>query len=421
MVMIIINTDIINQHIVQYLIQMEVCAVNLFKEKLVLLSPAIVLVVALIFCLTMVPSINPAPKNLPIAIVNEDQGVQLPNQQNLNIGKELLRNIKKASSANEGEAAKVKWIEVNSEDKVIAGFNGRDYYGAIIIPKDFSKKQASLQTTNPSVPEMKIYVNQGMNATASNMASQMLTQITANINSTVSKQLLANLEKQGGSITLQQAPLLAAPVSVETIIVNKTGTNSANGNAPVLMFQPIWMSSLLGAVLLFLANKKMRFQTKKEKLTGKALQILFGALLALIVGFGTASFASGLGLNIPDISETALFLAVASFSFYLMISAVFAWIGFAGMPIFILALFFGLPLLSMAPEFMSTFYHDWIYAWLPFRFLVDGLRELFYFGGHLSLNEPTIVLLSIGCVSLVVFLASVLKLAQKTELHSETI
>lgn len=393
---------------------------KLFKEKMVLLSPFVVILVALIFCLTMIPSINPAPKNLPIAIINEDQGVQLPNQQTLNIGKELLQNIKKASSANKGEAAKVKWIEVNSEDKVIEGFNNRDYYGAIIIPNDFSKKQASLLTANPANPEMKVYVNQGMNPTASNMASQMLTQITANINSTVSKQLLANLEKQGGSVTLQQASLLTAPVSVETVLVNKIGTNSANGNAPVLLFQPIWMSSLLGAVLLFLANKKLRFQTKKEKLTGKALQILFGALLALIAGFGTATIASWLGLNIPHLTATALFLAIASFSFYLMISAIFAWIGFAGMPIFILSLFFGLPLLSMAPEFMSTFYHDWIYSWLPFRFLVDGLRELFYFGGNLSLNHPTMVLIGISCVSLVVFLAAILKPGSKTEQIKES-
>jgi uncharacterized phage infection (PIP) family protein YhgE len=53
----------------------------MFKNKLVLVSPIIALAVIFIFSLTLFPSVQPQPKNLPIAIVNEDEGMEIPNQQ----------------------------------------------------------------------------------------------------------------------------------------------------------------------------------------------------------------------------------------------------------------------------------------------------------------------------------------------------
>jgi uncharacterized phage infection (PIP) family protein YhgE len=49
------------------------------KNRIMILSPVIVLLVVFIFSLTMIPTINPTPKNLPIAIVNEDQGIKMKN------------------------------------------------------------------------------------------------------------------------------------------------------------------------------------------------------------------------------------------------------------------------------------------------------------------------------------------------------
>ncbi len=117
---------------------------------------------------------------------------------------------------------------------------------------------------------------------------------------------------------------------------------------------------------------------------------------------------------------TAWFLSIAYFSFFLMISAVLSWLGLKGLPVFVIILFFGAPLLSMAPELMSTFYNNWIYSWLPMRFMVDGLRELFFFDKGLSWNHPTAVLVGIGIGSLTVLLASGLKPGTKKEAESQT-
>ena len=66
-----------------------------------------------IFSLTLFPTVQPQPKNLPIAIVNEDQGVEIPNQPKMNMGQTIVDNMKKTSKSEEEPA--VKWIEVKNE------------------------------------------------------------------------------------------------------------------------------------------------------------------------------------------------------------------------------------------------------------------------------------------------------------------
>ncbi|KOS60475.1 hypothetical protein AN161_23075 [Lysinibacillus sp. FJAT-14222] len=72
-------------------------------------------------------------------------------------------------------------------------------------------------------------------------------------------------------------------------------------------------------------------------------------------------------------------------------------------------LFFGGPLLALAPEMMSSFYRDWVYSWLPMRFMIEGLRELFFFGKGLTWNTSLSVLVWIGAVSILIILASAFK------------
>ncbi len=57
---------------------------------------------------------------------------------------------------------------------------------------------------------------------------------------------------------------------------------------------------------------------------------------------------------------------------------------------------------------MPSFYENWIYPWLPMRFMVEGLRDLFYFGNSLSW-EIVSVLVWIALVSLVVIMLTTLK------------
>ncbi|WP_314590950.1 ABC transporter permease [Paenibacillus terrigena] len=382
----------------------------MLKNKLVLLSPIIALFVIFIFSLTLFPSVQVQPKNLPIAIVNGDQGIELPNQPKMNIGQTIVDTIQKTSSSTSGEEPAVKWVEVKSIEEVQNGLDNQEYYAALVIPKDFSAKQATLRTPTPTSPEVQIFINQGMNTAASSMAGQMLNGVIDNMNNNVRAQILDGFKKQGVMLTAEQASSLATPITKKVTNVNEIGTNSANGNSPISLFQPLWMACMASAAVLFIAISKTSTITRKELLSAKLLQIVMGAVVAVIVGFGLTWLAENMiGLHIPQFTDTAIFLTITFFCFFLMITAVVSILGIKGIAIFALILFFGAPLLALAPEMMSPFYRDWVYAWLPMRFMVEGLRELFFFDKGLSWSNAVSSLTWIGSVSAIVILASVLK------------
>lgn len=380
---------------------------KILKNKLTFISPIAVIAIIFVFSLTLIPSISPAPKNMPIAIVNEDLGTMLPNNTEMNIGNTILENIRSQAS---GQDSPIKWMEVGTFAEVQEGLNDKKYYAALVIPEDFSKKQISLQTPSPISPEIQLLVNQGMNPTAANMASQILNGIVDEINANVRTQMLDGFKANGNTITTEQAALLVSPIIKKVTNVNEIGTKSANGNAPVSLFQPLWMGSIVGAAVVFFSLSKTTFRGRKDKFIAVSIQVVIGAILALIAGFGLTWLAgSMLGLNIPKIVDTGLFLSLTYFTFFLMISAVLMWLGMKGLPIFVLMLFFGAPLLAMPPEFLSTFYRDWIYSWLPMRQMVEGLRELFFFGKGFSWSHSVQILTWIGLGSLVLLLFSSLK------------
>ncbi|GAB6446166.1 DUF3533 domain-containing protein [Bacillus cereus] len=393
----------------------------MFKNKLLLLSPVIALLVVFIFSLTLFPTVQPQPKNLPIAIVNEDQGVEIPNQPKMNMGQTIVDNMKKTSKSEEEPA--VKWIEVKNEETLQNGLNDQEYYAALVIPKDFSTKQASLPTPQPSSPEVEIFINQGMNTAASTMAGQILNSVVDNMNNNVRKQILEGLKAKEATLTADQVSNVVTPITKKVINVNEIGKNSANGNSPISLFQPLWIASLASAAIIFIAISKMPVGTRKENFILKLKQIITGAVAAFVIGFGLTWIADGMvGLNISNFTDTALFLTITSFSFFLMISAVLSIVGLKGISIFALLLFFGAPLLSLAPEMLSPFYQDWVYTWLPMRFMIEGLREIFFFGKGLSWSTLVIVLIWIGAVSIVIILATALKRSvvrgHKTELQA---
>jgi YhgE/Pip-like protein len=381
----------------------------MFKNKLVVASPIIALAIIFIFSLTLFPSVQPQPKNLPIAIVNMDEGVEIPNQPKMNMGQTIVEMIQKTSATPKNEDTVVKWVLVKNTEDVQKGLDDQEYYGALVIPKDFSAKQASLRTPSPSAPELQIFINQGMNTAASTMAGQILNGVIDNMNNMVRQQLLDGFKAQGVNLTPEQAASLVAPIVKTATNVNEVGTNSANGNSPVSLFQPLWMASLAMAAILYISISKLPIMTRKERFLTKIGQIVMGAIGALVIGFGLTWIADGLvGLNIPDFMNTALLLAITSFSFFLMISAVLSLVGIKGIAIFVLMLFFGAPLLALAPEMMSPFYREWIYSWLPMRFMIGGLREIFFFDKGLSW-DITSPLVWIGFGSMIVILGTVLK------------
>ncbi|MFP3728226.1 YhgE/Pip domain-containing protein [Priestia filamentosa] len=381
----------------------------MLKNKLLFISPLIVLLVIALFGLTLIPSVQQKPKNLPMALVNEDIGAVIPQQGKVNMGDTITNMLKKNITSTKGEVPPVKWINVESKEDVLKGLDNQEYYGALIIPKNFSQKQSSLMTSKPEKPEINIFINQGMNPVAANLVGQMLNTMGNHLKNGIQTQVLQGLEKQNISLKPNQLTPLTDPLQVNVENVNGVGTASMNGNAPVALFQPLWMSSIAGAVVIFFVANKLNFVNQKQKLYTVLTQVIAGIILGLVAGFGLTWVADLLGVHISKFVDISLFLTITYFAFFLLITAVLSWLGIKGMPIFVLLLFFGAPLLSMAPEMMSTFYQDYIYSWLPMRFMVEGLRELFFFHRDFSFSGPTSILLWISLGSFFILLLSVLR------------
>lgn len=380
---------------------------NLLKQKQALLAPIIVLVVSIIFSLTLASSVNPTPKNLPIAIVNEDEGISVPAKGEMNLGNIMVSKINEVTNAQKEHA--IHWVEVSSEDKVRKGLDDKKYYAALILPKDLSQKQATLKTANPSPIEIKVLINQGMNASASTIAGQMLNNVVNQLNMNIRSEIFNDLEKNNVLISAKQASVLANPILNTIENVNEIGTHTANGNAPVILITPLWMASLIGAVIIFLGKKKTNVTTSFQKLKVILEQIALAILLAFIAGFGITFMADLMNFTIPSFIDTALYLTIAYFSFHILISAVMSWIGFGGVGLFALIFFFSGSIIGMAPELLPKFTHDWIYSWVPMRIGADGLREIFYFSKELSFSHSMIILVWIASISTIVLSLSAFK------------
>ncbi len=380
---------------------------NLLKQKQALLAPILVLIVVVIFSLTLASSVNPTPKNLPIAIVNEDEGINVPTKGKINQGDIMVSKINEVTNSQKEHA--VNWIEVSSEDKVRKGLDDKKYYAALILPKDLSQKQATLKTATPSSIEIKVLLNQGMNANASTMAGQILNNVLNQLSLNIRTVVLSELEKNNMLISAKQASVLASPILNKIENVNEIGTHTANGNAPVILITPLWMSSLIGAVIIFLGKKKTNMTTSVNKLNVILEQVALAIILAFVAGFGITFMADWIGFTIPSFIDTALYLTIAYFSFHILISAVMSWVGFGGVGLFALIFFFAGSIIGMAPELLPKFTHDWIYSWVPMRFGADGLREIFYFGKELSFSHSMVILVWIASVSTIILFTSAFK------------
>ena len=116
------------------------------------------------------------------------------------------------------------------------------------------------------------------------MAGQILQAIVDNMNNTVRTQILEGLKAKGATVTTNQAEKLVTPIVKNVKNVNEVGKNSANGNSPISLFQPLWIASLASAAIIFIAISKMPVSSRKENFLLKVKQIVTGAIATLVMG-----------------------------------------------------------------------------------------------------------------------------------------
>ena len=111
--------------------------------------------------------------NLPIAIVNKDEGTTILGES-VNIGTEMEENLKSNNA--------MKWIFTDEEDARQNVDKGK-YYGAIIIPQDFSKCVSTiLEKDELKKPVFDFYVNNKKNPIAPIIVNKAVGTIQNSVN-----------------------------------------------------------------------------------------------------------------------------------------------------------------------------------------------------------------------------------------------
>ena len=376
---------------------------RLFKNKLAWAAPIAVILIIALFSVNLFAQGNPKVRNLPIALIVNDTGEHVDAVQSA-----VEQMSSKGTDGEEPMLAFTKEKEENIEDL----FDDKKYYAALVIPEGYNDSLQNAVKNNKSA-QLKIYINQGYNMTGANFAKTALNGSVTQLNNQYSTNFINQMD--GQQIDAAQAAVLVNPIVSEEKVFNEITASTANGSAPTLMAVPAWVGALIGGFILFLAISNI---TKKENLTRKQTlqlmgsQVLFGVIIALFSGFTVSTLASIAGINMPSYLLVAFFVSFAAFCFFLLVSAITAWIGKPAITLFMVVMLLGMGVLMTPLEMLPDFFVNFIRPWVPIRFASEGLREIFYFGSGFYTGGSFITIAGIGIVGLVIYLLSIFKPAR---------
>lgn len=390
---------------------------NIFKNKLLWIAPIATMIILVIFSLAFYPAYNPKPKDLPIGILNEDKGTTIQDK-NINIGKKLEDKLLDSNSN------KIKWVKVDSEKDLEKDLKDQKIFGVAIIDKDFSKdamsktqkvvmdskkeemqqKVASGEIPPQVVQQMKqkmgnqqvevkqakfkTIVSEGSSLQGSQIASAVLTGMGDNINAQITKQSLETLTSQNVKVNAADINGLTNPVKVDNEKLNKVKDHQAGGNAPFLMFMPIWIGSIVTSILLFFAFRSSNNIVVQHRIIASIGQMIFAVVAAFAGSFVYIYFMQGVqGFDFDHPNRIAIFVALAILGFVGLILGVMVWLGMKSIPIFFILMFFSMQLVTLPKQMLPESYQKYVYDWNPFTHYATSVRELLYLNHHIELNS----------------------------------
>ncbi|HDZ5770106.1 TPA: YhgE/Pip domain-containing protein [Staphylococcus aureus] len=390
---------------------------NIFKNKLLWIAPIATMIILVIFSLAFYPAYNPKPKDLPIGILNEDKGTTIQDK-NVNIGKKLEDKLL------DSDSNKIKWVKVDSEKDLEKDLKDQKIFGVAIIDKDFSKdamsktqkvvmdsKKEEMQqkVTSGEIPpqvvqqmkqkmgnqqvevkqaKFKTIVSEGSSLQGSQIASAVLTGMGDNINAQITKQSLETLTSQNVKVNAADINGLTNPVKVDNEKLNKVKDHQAGGNAPFLMFMPIWIGSIVTSILLFFAFRTSNNIVVQHRIIASIGQMIFAVVAAFAGSFVYIYFMQGIqGFDFDHPNRIAIFVALAILGFVGLILGVMVWLGMKSIPIFFILMFFSMQLVTLPKQMLPESYQKYVYDWNPFTHYATSVRELLYLNHHIELNS----------------------------------
>jgi YhgE/Pip-like protein len=332
-------------------------------------------------------------RDLPVAIVNEDVGAEFGGEH-FELGDEVL----KGATTSEEIGDKVEWTRLSSRQEALRGISEGRYYGALVIPKDYSKSVAEL-LGDPMRPggepaRIEILANPSAGPFPSSTVEEILSGIVRGASRRTSERITGALATRGLRVTPQRAALLGEPVVAKRTDAQPTGENSGRGLMP---FYLVFMALVLGfiganavyggltAVVEALAVRAGHVAYRVRLIFAATV---LGLVLALLLGAVEALVAFGFyGVHHEAGAFTLLFLTlVAAVSLFLAL-VLLAALGprggiLTGSLLIIsagLATSGGTTPVQNLPAFFRA-----LSGVLPFGYMTEGTRALLFYGGRID-------------------------------------
>ncbi|MFE7532109.1 YhgE/Pip family protein [Kitasatospora sp. NPDC057542] len=353
-------------------------------------------------------------KDLPIAVVNADQGTKIAGQQ-VNLGEQITPQITQAADLK----GKVAWKQVDrrTADELLAKDK---VFGALVIPEDFSASVAALAGPlqhEPHPPTMTVLTNPGAGSFGSSMASEINRKIVQTTSAQVGRQLAEQLSHQAehqaapgtaakpvtpGTAAKPAAPgaaaqlMIADPVKATVQEGHPLGQHSGLGLSAFFYTLVLVLGGMLGANVIhtqldtalgYIASDKGPVRTAKPlQHLSRVRHFAVGSVLMIVLSMVTSALAMGaavgvIGIDASHLLQLWIFGSCATAAMGITALALLAAFGTPG-PIVSMLVLIGLAIPSAGAtiplQALPGFYR-FLADFEPFRQVVDGVRSILYF------------------------------------------
>ena len=379
-------------------------------NKVFALPLVVALVLMCILGTAIAPILSASPHHIPFAIVSLDKGAtnavgstnigtaladtlssgegmpELGNSNNSNTAQ--TSSIDSSSDEGDGNSASndsdsslsevVSFTRLESEEAARAALDNNEYYGALIIPENFTTTMMMSAVGLGEAPEVTILLNQGKNPAVSNT-----------IQSTLSTVFL-------------QAGIVA---NIETYNSYEVGGGTMGSLMMVqMMVMPLILACMVPSIILSVVAWPRKTAVTRKERTKKLLMMLvfsfilsgFAACLALCID------CIGGGMTLP-IDRLFPFLWLAAFCLVVAIVGLCNLCLPLGILVAITVFALGMGTAMLPQEMLPDFWANWVYPWAPQAEIGNAIRAIVYSGSASFSVEMTSLLtsLSIGLVCMI--------------------
>jgi len=418
-----------------------------------------IIVVFCILALVMYPTLNAAPKNVPFALLNLDEGAKLPTGS-VTLGDEITKKMLEGVELQEGVEMPLAWTELESEAALDEAFENNEFYGAIIIPKDFTTAQmaaaasagaagvdpaaaaaaaagvdpaaaaaaaaaagvdpaaaaaaagvdpaaaaAAAAGVDPAAAAAAAGTDPAAAIAAQNAAAAQNTTAAAPSPPTI--RVIINQGKNVMLATTMQTALTSmlgqSGLNIEVTLINAVDTGGGGMAAMMsgmIMVMPTFILSLICSALLYLLFRPAKGESRGTRVKAYGKQLAYAVAASALVACSAVLLVTWVGgMEIP-VAAAFLFLWLASFC----LMAVFIGALDVALPLgaLVIACCFalGMGTAMLAYEMLPIFWQDWVYPWAPQRYISGGVSSIIYFGKE-AWNDSSLPLVVTGCIGLV--------------------